>query len=203
MVASPRPSPSASMTTMSRSFLVDSLISPRTSDSSGGTRGGTRTYSPPTAAAATHLPPLIPLHPCPPGKHTDVLSLYSCRACVPFPPAAALKQAISPAAALSPSLSHSLASSLAAPPPVSLPHTPVLRPVPVSLPMPHVYAPLYTPTTPARPHLNSTHVPTPEKKSPVQGECVFCVVFLNDLLERLLIYLQAMPQNSSPIVNNI
>lgn len=150
------------MTTMSRSFLVDSLISPRTADTSGRPRG----YSPP---ANTHMPPLLPLHqPCPPGKHSDVLSLYSCRACVPIPPA--LKQAMAPS--LSSSFPPSFTSGLAHTP-VSLPQTPVLRPVPVSLPMPPIYSPLYAPVTQTRPHLAATPV-CQEKKSPSQGESWEC-----------------------------
>ncbi|XP_045104555.1 GS homeobox 1-like isoform X2 [Portunus trituberculatus] len=147
------------MTAMSRSFLVDSLISPQTPDTNGR---GTRTYSPPTS---TPMPPLLPIHqPCPPGKHGDVLSLYSCRACVPIPPA--LKQAMAPS--LSSSFTPSFASSLAHTS-VSLPQAPVLRPVPVSLPMPHIYSPLYAPVTPARPHLAATPPTLHEKKSPSQG----------------------------------
>ncbi|XP_063866718.1 GS homeobox 1-like isoform X1 [Scylla paramamosain] len=147
------------MTAMSRSFLVDSLISPQTPDTN---RRGPRAYSPPTS---TPMPPLLPLHqPCPPGKHGDVLSLYSCRACVPIPPA--LKQAMAPS--LSSSFTPSFASSLAHTS-VSLPQAPVLRPVPVSLPMPPIYSPLYAPVTPARPHLAATPPTLQEKKSPSQA----------------------------------
>ncbi|XP_045583968.2 GS homeobox 1-like [Procambarus clarkii] len=142
---------------MSRSFLVDSLISPRASETSGR---GHRSYSPP---GGTPMPALLPLHPCPPGKHSDVISLYSCRSCVPIPPA--LKQAMAPTfSSFTPTLGSSFTHT-----PASLPPTPILRPVPVSLPMTmsHIYSPLYVPAAHARPQLN-TPIP-PEKKSPVQG----------------------------------
>ncbi|XP_068227623.1 GS homeobox 1-like [Palaemon carinicauda] len=140
------------MTTMSRSFLVDSLISTRPSEASNGRGPGA--YSPPSN---TPLPPLLPLYPCPPGKHGDVLSFYSCRNCMPLSPA--LKQAITPnlTSNFNPAFPHT---------PVSQPHTPVLRPVPVSLPLPHIYAPLYAPTAPTRPQINVSQTP-PERKSPV------------------------------------
>ncbi|XP_069994922.1 GS homeobox 1-like [Penaeus vannamei] len=145
------------MTTMSRSFLVDSLITPRPSEANGRAPRG---YSPPTS---TPMPSLLPLHPCPPGKHSDVLSLYSCRSCVPIPPA--LKQAMAPT--LTSSFTPTIGSTFSHTP-TSLAHTPVLRPVPVSLPVPPIY-PLYTPSTPTRAHLTSPPTPLPEKKSPVQA----------------------------------
>ncbi|XP_042876258.1 GS homeobox 1-like [Penaeus japonicus] len=145
------------MTTMSRSFLVDSLITPRPSEASGRAPRG---YSPPTS---TPMPSFLPLHPCPPGKHSDVLSLYSCRSCVPIPPA--LKQAMAPS--LTSSFTPTIGSTFCHTP-TSLAHTPVLRPVPVSLPVPPIY-PLYTPSTPTRAHLTSPPTPLPEKKSPVQA----------------------------------
>lgn len=159
----------APMTTMSRSFLVDSLITPRPSEANGRAPRG---YSPPTS---TPMPSLLPLHPCPPGKHSDVLSLYSCRSCVPIPPA--LKQAMAPT--LTSSFTPTIGSTFSHTP-TSLAHTPVLRPVPVSLPVPPIY-PLYTPSTPTRAHLTSPPTPLPEKKSPVQGKvicmrmCVFAL----------------------------
>ncbi|XP_037794170.1 GS homeobox 1-like [Penaeus monodon] len=142
---------------MSRSFLVDSLITPRPSEASGRAPRG---YSPPTS---TPMPSLLPLHPCPPGKHSDVLSLYSCRSCVPIPPA--LKQAMAPT--LTSSFTPTIGSTFSHTP-TSLAHTPVLRPVPVSLPVPPIY-PLYTPSTPTQAHLTSPPTPLPEKKSPVQA----------------------------------
>lgn len=66
------------MFAMSRSFLVDSLITPHPCPSSTAPGGG---YGNKSLIMGSNKG-----GPCPLGTHPDALSLYSCRNCVPFSP---------------------------------------------------------------------------------------------------------------------
>ena len=146
------------MLAMSRSFLVDSLISPRSpTEPSGEMREG---LIPPSSLVRASFNPSSPYFPT--GAHTckqhDVLSLYSCRACLTIPPA--LK-------AVAPTLS--LASSGGFPPSPPAGSSPqLIRPVPVSLPlMGPLYGHLYN-SIPQHTRLPQSSTPR-EKSPPIKG----------------------------------
>ncbi|KAL7637638.1 UNVERIFIED_CONTAM: hypothetical protein RMT77_012367 [Armadillidium vulgare] len=139
---------------MSRSFLVDSLITPR-SPPEGEVP---RSFASQDIRRSAYLSPLMypqglyPPQSCPVGKHTDFLSLYSCRSCVPIPfhpgLTTALKQSPSQLAlqaALTPSITPTLTPTSVA----ENSATSLVRPVPVSLPLGHIYSHGYPTASPS------------------------------------------------------